>query len=49
MPASALAGILWERVSPAATFYAGAMLIALAAVAVAMMDMRGQGLAEAPK
>ena len=49
LAASALAGVLWERISPAATFYAGAMLIALAAVAVAMMDMRGQGLAEAPK
>ncbi len=47
--ASALAGVLWERVSPSATFYAGAALIALAALAVAVMDMRGQGLAENPE
>ncbi len=42
--ASAMAGVLWDRVSPAATFYAGAALIALAALAIAVMDLRGRGL-----
>jgi MFS family permease len=47
--ASVLAGLLWDRVSPAATFYAGAALIALCAVAVASMDLRGHGLATRAK
>ncbi|MEO8849709.1 MAG: MFS transporter [Casimicrobiaceae bacterium] len=47
--ASALAGILWERVSPAAAFAAGAVLIALAAVAIAAMDSRGDGVAQEAK
>ena len=41
--ASALAGVLWDRVSPAATFYTGAALIALCAVAIVSMNLRGQG------
>ena len=42
--ASAAAGVLWDRVSPAATFYAGAAMIALAALAIAAMDVLGRGL-----
>ena len=47
--ASAMAGVLWDRVSPAATFYAGAAMIALAALAIAAMDLRGRGLKYASK
>lgn len=47
--ASVLAGMLWDRVSPAATFYAGAVLIALCAGAIVAMDLRGHGLTAGPK
>lgn len=47
--ASVVAGLLWDRVSPAATFYTGAALIAVCAAAVAVMSARGQGFTARPR
>jgi MFS family permease len=46
---SVVAGLLWDRVSPAATFYAGALLIAICAAAAAAMNAAGRGFNAHPR
>lgn len=42
LPASLLAGVLWEKVNPAAPFYFGAVMAGLAVIALLIFDTREQ-------
>ncbi len=41
-PASFIAGVLWDKISPAAPFYLGAILAGVAALAFALLPMEGK-------